>query len=130
MPIIHKAVRPKSDYCNPTLCATKINDIVAHQNSRTTWNGVTCKKCLAKRINYVCFGYCKSKMRFSYAPVHSIGGVLMVETKRHDSETKALSAGMASNRNTLEGVNVMNGNVTVCFIRLKTRRYELFGRLP
>lgn len=52
---IHKAVRPKKDYLNPTLCCTKFKDDdityynqnYAHQFSRIEWNKVTCKKCLA-----------------------------------------------------------------------------------
>lgn len=58
--VIHKAVRPKRDYINPTLCVegwqrmqTGLYDgednLVAHKASRTSWAKVTCKACLKLR---------------------------------------------------------------------------------
>lgn len=51
MKTIHKAVRPKIHYHNPTLCRAKFKDgiwgrVTAYENSRTTWDKVTCKNCL------------------------------------------------------------------------------------
>lgn len=51
-PVIHKAVRFKKHYTNPILCEVSYRDDIdgekAHIFSRTKWNKVTCKKCLAK----------------------------------------------------------------------------------
>ena len=46
---IHKAIRPKIHYDNPTLCIANLNLQDAHKYSRTTWKNVTCKKCLSLR---------------------------------------------------------------------------------
>ena len=44
---IHKAVRPKKDYDNPTACCAKLKRETAQRNSRITWDKVTCPHCLA-----------------------------------------------------------------------------------
>ena len=48
-PYIHKAVRPKYPYINPTLCCANIDERAAHVNSRTRWKNVTCPACLKLR---------------------------------------------------------------------------------
>lgn len=52
--IVHKAVRPKKDFINPTLCIAKLSEAEAHERSRTDWKKVTCRKCLdiAGRMSY------------------------------------------------------------------------------
>ena len=48
MQYMHKAVRPKKDYINPTLCRVRLKDEAsAHKNSVTRWDKVTCPHCLA-----------------------------------------------------------------------------------
>lgn len=47
--VIHKAVRPKRDYVNPTRCVAMLPDDVSHTQSVTRWANVTCRACLALR---------------------------------------------------------------------------------
>ncbi len=47
---MHKAVRPKSDYSNPTLCRANLTDENAHRFSRTRWPSVDCPKCMEIRV--------------------------------------------------------------------------------
>lgn len=56
-PVIHKAVRPKRNYADPTLCIasrrmarfTSAQEPRLHAASRTTWKGVNCRACLRRR---------------------------------------------------------------------------------
>jgi len=60
MSIIHKSVRPKRYYCDPTLCGSFVyahenssdwsdSSKRAHKASRVRWNKVTCKRCLKRK---------------------------------------------------------------------------------
>lgn len=56
--VVHKAIVPKQDYCDPTLCIAFAHarqiwwdiSMRAHKASRVRWDKVTCKRCLKKRI--------------------------------------------------------------------------------
>ena len=60
MSVIHKAVRPKVHYCDPTLCGSFVYahdnspdwsnaSKRAHKFSRVRWDKVTCQLCLKKK---------------------------------------------------------------------------------
>ncbi len=57
MTVIHKAVRPKQDYVDPTFCRIGRIDRsmniweeqALHDRSRISWRDVTCKRCLNRR---------------------------------------------------------------------------------